>query len=193
MAREKVVFPGDLVGTSEEFIAGEGTYEEEGNIYSTQTGTIKIDPQEMMASVEPLTSVPVELKLGDHIIGIVTDIRGSMVEVNIEMVQGRLRKVSGGTLATMHISKLSRDFVQDIHMAYRIGDIIRARILQVRPSVRLTSAGPMLGALRSLCLTCRVSLQPHKDKLLCPVCERVFDKKIAKDYGEFKTSDLPPE
>ncbi|WP_255668527.1 hypothetical protein [Methanooceanicella nereidis] len=69
------VVPGDLLGTSEEFISGEGTYEESGNIFANATGKIKINKRERSVNIEPLTKMPPIPREGDIVVGRVVDIK----------------------------------------------------------------------------------------------------------------------
>ncbi len=48
---EKIVLPGDLVGTSEEFTPKSGTFESKGSIYASVTGVVKINNKERSISV----------------------------------------------------------------------------------------------------------------------------------------------
>ncbi|MEE8402029.1 MAG: hypothetical protein V3R86_07750, partial [Candidatus Hydrothermarchaeaceae archaeon] len=63
------VLPGKEVGFSEEFIPGDGTYEEEGKIFSSATGLVNLDLKERKITVAPKTGVPSVLKEGDKVIG----------------------------------------------------------------------------------------------------------------------------
>ena len=95
MQKKRIVYPGDELGTSEECMAGEGTYEKAGKIYAASIGELTLDPATRFAKVIPLTSAPVKLKVGDTVIGIVEDIRSSMMFVNVVKLEGESRQISG--------------------------------------------------------------------------------------------------
>jgi len=65
----------------------------------------------------------------------------------------------------------------------RPSDIIRAKVLQSKPSVQLTTAGPHLGAVKSLCRRCRAPLERRDRNLYCATCDRTETRKMADDYG----------
>ena len=76
---QKMVLPGDLIGTSEEFITKNGTYQDRGNIYSAVTGIVKTNNKERSISVTPVTNTPPHLGIGDIVIGQITDVKDSVV------------------------------------------------------------------------------------------------------------------
>ncbi len=186
MSAKRVVYPGDELGTSEEFMAGEGTYEKEGKIYAAKIGEFEIDAKSQNAIVKPLTSTPVVLKIGDTVIGNIDDIRSSMVFVDILKVAGQDRQISGETKGSIHVSKVSRSYVDDIRRAYWIGDVIKAKVIQADPSIQLSTEGAELGVIKSFCKNCQMPLILKDKDLYCEECERVWQKKAAPDYREGK-------
>ncbi len=63
------VIPGDMIGTSEEFLPGQGTYEDNGNIYAITTGRVAYNKKERSISITPVTNTPPTPKEGDIVIG----------------------------------------------------------------------------------------------------------------------------
>ena len=64
----EILMPGDELATSEEYISGDGTYEEGGIIYSAIIGQKDFDEAEKIASVKAFNP-PGILKPGDIILG----------------------------------------------------------------------------------------------------------------------------
>ena len=87
------VLPGEEVAIAEEYMSGEGTYEQDGKIYASAVGELDIDPREKLAKVV-LDNPPVVLSEGDVILGEVTDTKPAMAIVNIIAQEGRDRAVS---------------------------------------------------------------------------------------------------
>src|SRR2546428_42056 len=87
---------------------------------------------------------------------------------------------------TIHISNVSEEYTEDIHDMYRLGDIIRAKVIQVKPSVQLTTAEPNLGVVKALCSVCRGPLEVRGRELYCPRDERTERRKLAADYADLK-------
>src|SRR6266699_1982625 len=89
---------------------------------------------------------------------------------------------------TIHISNVSEEYTEDIHDMYRLGDIIRAKVIQVKPSLQLTTAEPSLGVVKALCSVCRGPLEMRGRELYCPRDERSERRKLAADYADLKLS-----
>jgi exosome complex component CSL4 len=107
VVEEKIVLPGDLIGTSEEFTPKNGTFVDKGNIYAATTGIVKINPKERSISVTPVTNVPPHLQVGDIVIGQVTDIKESVALVEIASIKGRgEREIVNAEQAAIHVSNV---------------------------------------------------------------------------------------
>src|SRR3989442_6806813 len=68
----------------------------------------------------------------------------------------------------------------------RRGDIIRAKVIQVKPSGQLRTAEPNLGVVKALCSVCRGPLEVRGRELYCPRDERTERRKLAADYADLK-------
>lgn len=182
MKEKRRVIPGEEVAEVEEYIPSEGTYEEDGKIYAALYGELELDNEERTATVKaknPMTN----LKQGDHVFCVVTDVRASMAICDVVAVEGKKREITGDTNGTIHVSKMSQDYVQDATKEMRPSDIIRAKVLQTRPSIQLTTAGPHLGVIKALCRKCRHPLLRTEKGLYCNNCERSDYRKLADDYA----------
>lgn len=181
---KKTVFPGDEVAVAEEYMPAEGTYELDGKILSSLAGELDLDEEEKIAKVTPKNPL-VMLKNGDSVFCRITDVRASMAICEIFAVEGKEREITGDTSSTIHVSKLSSDYVQDVGREYRPGDLIRAKVIQTRPSVQLSTQEPHFGVVKARCRKCRSPLSVHGKALKCEPCERVESRKVADDYGDF--------
>jgi exosome complex component CSL4 len=180
-----MVLPGDEIAVAEEFEPGEGTYERNGLVYAATPGVLVLDPENRVARVRPFNP-PAELKMGDIVYGVVEDIRGMMATATILAIHGRSRQISGQSEGTIHISNVSEDYTEDIHDKFRLGDIIRAKVIQVKPSLQLTTAEANLGVVKALCSICRGPLELRGRDLFCPRDERTEQRKVAADYAELR-------
>jgi exosome complex component CSL4 len=185
----KMVLPGDEVAVAEEFEAGEGTYERAGAIFAATPGVLYLDPSERVARVRAFNP-PAELRPGDIVYGVVDDIRGMMATATVQAVHGRTRQISGEAEGTIHISNVSEEYTEDIRDMFHLGDIIRAKVIQTKPSVQLTTAEPLLGVVKALCSQCRAPLEARGRDLFCPRCENTERRKIAQDYNDLRL-DVP--
>src|SRR3972149_4699262 len=182
-----LVLPADEVAVAEEFEPGEGTYERSGHIFASVPGVLELDPNARVARVRAFNPVA-ELRVGDIVYGVVDDIRGMMATATVNAIHGRDRQISGENEGTIHISNVSEEYTEDIRDMYHLGDIIRAKVIQVKPSVQLTTAEPDLGVVKAVCSTCRGPLELRGSELYCPRDERTERRKLARDYADLKLS-----
>src|SRR5256885_2603240 len=181
----KMVLPGDEIATAEEFEPGEGTYEKNGLVFAATPGVLILDPGNRVARVRAFNP-PAELRVGDIVYGVIDDIRGMMATATIQAIHGRARQISGESEGTIHISNVSEDYTEDIHDKFRLGDVIRAKVVQVKPSVQLTTAEPDLGVVKAMCSVCRGPLELRGRDLYCPRDERTEQRKLAADYADLR-------
>ncbi|MEA2053809.1 MAG: exosome complex RNA-binding protein Csl4 [Candidatus Thermoplasmatota archaeon] len=179
-----LVFPGDTIATSEELFPGYGTKDIGGDIVGTMIGNFFVDKKRPSAEIKPLTSVPLVLKKGDTVICEVEHITDKMVLANILHAAGVYRKVVGENEGAIRVSDIAKEYVVSAKDKYKIGDIIRAQVIQVEPTLRLSTNGAHLGSIKSFCIGCRAPLVKKDFVLECPRCGRIEERKIASDYGE---------
>ncbi len=179
----KIVLPGELIGTSEEFIPKDGTFEEKGNIYAAATGYVKTNPKERSISVEPVTNTPPQLSVGDIVIGQVTDVKESVALVEIAGIKGRgERAIVNAENAAIHVSNVKDAYVKDLSYEFAPFDIVKGRVLDLR-NMRLSTVNKELGVMKAYCGNCRTPLKRENDKLKCPGCKRTETRKLSSDYG----------
>ncbi|MFA4936333.1 MAG: exosome complex RNA-binding protein Csl4 [Candidatus Methanoperedens sp.] len=179
----KTVFPGDLIGTSEEFTAKSGTYMDKGNIYASASGIVNINPKERSISVTPVTNTPPYLQVGDIVVGQVTDVKDSVVLVEIAGIKGRgEREIVNAEQAAIHVSNVKDAYVKELYNEFAPFDIVKARVIDMR-NMRLTTVNKDLGVMKAYCGNCRAVLKKDNGGLKCPKCERTESRKLSSDYG----------
>ncbi|MBS3815115.1 MAG: exosome complex RNA-binding protein Csl4 [Hadesarchaea archaeon] len=180
------VIPGEFLATAEEFIPGEGAYEEKGDIYSASTGVVLTDDREKRITVHQKTSMPPEPEPDDIVIGRVDRVRGQVANLTVGILRGREdRQLPSSGDAIIHISKVSDDYIEELEEQFKPGDIVRAKVLSTnRGSMRLSTVGDSLGVLVALCSKCRTVLEEKDSKLKCPSCGNIETRKIPKDYRQ---------
>jgi len=181
------VIPGEMLGVGEEFMPGEGAYEEEGLIHSAVAGIVTLDMNKRMASVDARTDLPPVPKEGDSIICEVVDIRPQMVLVELIAIAGKTDRALSAptTKGRVYISHSSKKYVTNLQNEYKIGDIIRARVRDTRKlPYELSTVGADMGTLLSYCTKCRNVLEKKGSKLICSVCGNEESRKASTDYGK---------
>ncbi|MEM3787737.1 MAG: exosome complex RNA-binding protein Csl4 [Thermoplasmata archaeon] len=183
---DKIVSPGEFLGTIEEYVPGTNVLEMEGKIYSSVLGKVEINQKHMTINVRPIQELPI-LKIGEIVYGIVQEIYNEFVIVTVVGIEGMEREIVGGRQdGIIHISKVSDKYVDEIGKMFRIGDIVRAKVIKSKPSLQLTTSEPNLGVVRALCMKCRKPLKRKDNVLYCEYCGRNETRKIAVDYGNIK-------
>ena len=182
----KKVLPGEQVATSEEYTPGFGTYEHEGMIYASAVGDLNLDEKNKTARLT-MDNPPMTVFEGDKVFCEVTDLRASMVICNILAIEGAKRAVTGKTDATIHVSRIANKYVEDASQEYGQTDLLRAEVIQSKPSIQLTTVHQHLGAVMAKCRVCREPLERQQgNKLYCPKCDRTEYRKVADDYRGVK-------
>ena len=181
--KPKLVMPGDQLSTSEELLPGDGTFEEDGIIRATRIGTYNVDEKHRTAEVKPVTSTPVILKKGDIVIAKVVMAKTTMIIAEVIHVMGKSRSISGNTDATIHVKEIAQGYIKDASTEYRPEDYIRAKVIQVKPSIQLETKERGLGAIKARCSKCRHSLIKKSHGLECENCGNKEHRRIASDYG----------
>ncbi|WP_457742126.1 exosome complex RNA-binding protein Csl4 [Thermococcus sp.] len=186
-----LVLPGDYLGVIEEYLPGEGVREENGELYATRAGKVRINQAKMEISVEPVTDTPPLPKVGDIVLARVIEVKPQAVIVQLLGIEGREndREIATSKLAGIHISQIKEGFVEDITKEFKIGDIVRANVIANEKSpIQLSTRGKDLGVVYALCSRCRTPLIRRGDKLICPRCGNVETRKLSPYYRKLKVS-----
>ncbi len=177
--------PGDEVAIEEEYAAGEGTFAEDGTVYAAQVGTLKLDDDECTATVIS-PNPPNILKKGDIVYAKIADVRKTMATADVIAKEGTDKNVGGETYGTIHVSKMSSKYTDEVDKELRKGDYIRAVVTETKPSLQLATKDAHLGCIRALCAKCKTELVRKGDGLSCPECRYTMPRKLADDYGNVK-------
>ena len=187
---DKIVMPGDQLSTSEELLPGDGTFDDNGIIRAARVGKYIVNEKYKRAEVKPLTSTPVIIRKGDIVIAKVESVRSSMVIADVIHVVGKNRAVSGDRNATLRVSEISKGYVKDPSTEFGIGDLIKAKVTQVKPSLQLETKDRDLGSIKSLCQKCRHPLVKKDNTLECENCGNKQKRRITIDYGNIDVTKL---
>ncbi len=181
MERElpSLVLPGDYLGAAEEFLPGRGTYEHGGRIYASLLGTPAVDARDRTIRVEPRNSVP-EVGDGDLVYARVEELKTAMAICTILATAGSRRGVPGKPEGTIHVSKVKDGYTESLAGEFAVGDIVLAKVLQGRPSIKLTTAPASLGVVSARCQVCHALLNLNESPPSCPRCGHQEHRKLAK-------------
>ena len=182
-----IVKIGDELGFEEQFLGSQdSTYSENGNIYAAINGILEINEKERIVHInahnEEKRVIP---KQGDLIIGEITMIRKSSVGVRIVSLNDKVT-VRNGNYANIHVSNVSKSYVDKLDNVFQKTDLIRARVLsKFGKEWKIATNSPNLGVIRSSCKYCGYEMVPKgRDQVKCPFCNHSERKVIASDYGQ---------
>ncbi|HID28068.1 MAG TPA: RNA-binding protein [Methanosarcinales archaeon] len=184
--KNNFVLPGDFIGTTEEYIAGNGTYEEVGDIYASATGKVNIDNKTRSVHVEPETCTPPTIKKGDIVIGRIINIKGPIALVEIAHIKGAgNREIINLMPAVIHVSNVKDSYVKELYYEFSEFDIVKAKVID-SIYLRLSTIDRDLGVIKAFCSRCKIALiksNINRGRLECPKCKRTASRKISSDYG----------
>jgi len=178
----RLVLPGELLGTAEEYVPGRGTYEDSGRIYAALLGHPKVDPSDHAVHVQALHAIP-RLEENDSVYARVDEIKSAMAVVTVLVDAAGGRRVPGDPDGTIHISKAKDGYTDTLADEFAPGDIVLAQVLQSHPTVKLTTAPASLGVVAARCQACHALLERRGKELHCPRCGRQERRKISESYG----------
>ena len=179
-----LVVPGDIIGASEEYLPGDGTYEERGKIFAAITGKVETDKKDRTVRVLPMMETPPMLKTGDIVVGRVVDLKNAVVLVEIARIKGHEnREIANADQGAIHISNVKDAYVAKLETEFGQQDIIKAKVIDEK-SLRLSTVEKDLGVIKAFCSRDRTPLVRKQNKLECPSCERIETRKISEDYGK---------
>jgi len=182
--KEKMTMPGDEIATSEEYMPGQGTYERNGIIFAAIIGKIEFSETDKTVHVMEARRTNT-LKPGDIVLGEVGNVTNSLANISISGLENSDRHIGTGETGVIHISKVTESYTEDVRKEYRTGDLVRVKVLQVAPSLQLSSREPEFGVLKGRCGRCRTILANNSGKLYCAECEKFEHRKLASDFGKY--------
>ncbi len=179
---KRLVLPGEKIGVIEEFLLGEGTYEEEGVIRSQVLGEARLDLERKLAVVRPRTRTPIFPREGSKVVGEVGEVKRQTASVDIFKVDNRL--ITTPFTGIIHISSVSRGYTRYMSQVVRSGDIVRARVINTKNRIiQLSIMEPEYGVVYAFCSKCGALLELKRTRLSCPNCGRVERRKVSRLYG----------
>lgn len=184
--KTKLVLPGDFLTTEEEFFAGKNTFENgSGKIYSTSIGLAEFKEKERKVEVKQKKSLNL-LDAGSVITGQVILVKDSRLVISIlKAEKNGEKKIPLNSSAVLLISNVSQGFVKNLRDEFRVGDIIKAKVISVSPqSIEVTTSYSDLGVIKAYCVKCRNALELSGRELKCRNCGSVEGRKISSDYGK---------
>jgi exosome complex RNA-binding protein Csl4 len=174
---KKLVLPGDHLSSAEESEPGENTYSEKDEVYSAGLGeNISAPGHAAVKGKGRKLKLPA---VGTEVYCLITKTGPNKAIascISIEEADGHGRGIEmDGVLL---VTAIRRGYVRDIRDEVKKGDIIKAKVQEVRRSeLALTIFDPQCGVVAAFCPKCRQRMD-LKDRLF--ICSRCFWKERRK-------------
>lgn len=189
------VLPGQKVAEANSTLkSGHGIYEKDGFLFVSLPGTLMQSSSNVLfvqtsPSSNPFKKVHTQVipVIGQDIIGKIVKITSKYAGVEILSVDGELPLMEPikGTIRTQDIVEVEEKEIPPIHLAFRPGDLIRARIIGIGdPSAGFllsTGVSPHLGVIYGKSAAAGAPLLPHAwNEMICSQTGAKEKRKCAK-------------
>ncbi|ACP35943.1 RNA binding S1 domain protein [Sulfolobus islandicus L.S.2.15] len=174
----ELTLPGEELAVIEEFIAGDGTYEQNGIVRAAVVGKIFYDMLNRKSNVLGFKKIILQhLKKAKYVIGIVNSIKEDSALVSIVGIEEK--SLASSISAYLHISQISNKKLNSITDAIKIGDVIKAKLLSYTFPLALTIKMKDLGVIYARCSRCGYLLiKQDENNLKCQRCGNIEQRKI---------------
>ncbi|MFX1577486.1 MAG: exosome complex RNA-binding protein Csl4 [Promethearchaeota archaeon] len=178
------VLPGERLGVIEEFLSGEGTFQEEDDvIYASITGVVHIDMKERKISVKPTTRTPVYPERNDIVFGFIQHVTKKSAIVNIIQIEDEKCPVTFS--GYLFIKNAAGGYIDQMRDLFAPGDLIIARVQrQADGLARLSTVGSRYGVIQASCSRCGEPLHLQGRRLECVECGNYEKRKLSQNYGK---------
>lgn len=150
--KDSLVFPGSPLTVEEEFAAGKNVFvDDNGNVVANVIGSAEFDENSREAHVQQVGRQVNGLETGAIVYGRVILVKDSVVVVGMALAEkdGKKKRIFDSS-ATINISRVSSQYVRSLGDFFKIGDYVKARVLDVNSyGVELATNEDGLGVIAS--------------------------------------------
>ncbi|MBN3037184.1 MAG: exosome complex RNA-binding protein Csl4 [Candidatus Diapherotrites archaeon] len=186
--KKELLYPGDFIADNEMFLAGEGTFEDGGEVRSAVVGASDMDMSSREARMRSSVVMPEFQREGQVVVGMIEESNNKVAFVKLfPITDGKTRFVPRNVSTVLRVNAIRRGFVKSLKDEYGTGDFIRAKIIESSPyTVALSTDGRNLGLVKAFCPECRRALSAESDLLVCESCGWKGKRKLVDDYGSVR-------
>ena len=182
----EIALTGQYLGVVEEYLPDkQSTYVREGQIYATKTGIVNINKDSRSIEIKSYQEEDLRtVKINDIVIGTLLFLRLYSVGISFATINNKIH-FNSSYFGNIHVSHISHKFIEKISDAFQITDIVRAKVIrQEQNEYSLSTVGKNFGVIHADCSICGTTLEKiGVDRLRCPRCGNVENRKLASDYG----------
>eukprot|EP01025_Chloroclados_australasicus_P010541 TRINITY_DN14320_c0_g2_i13.p1 TRINITY_DN14320_c0_g2~~TRINITY_DN14320_c0_g2_i13.p1 ORF type:complete len:211 (-),score=28.17 TRINITY_DN14320_c0_g2_i13:235-867(-) len=204
LSSEWLVCPGDVLGTTADYVSGEGTYvdgeqirslllgicsKEKGNDapliqnqqYLQEEQLYEKQEQQEVIQVRRKGNPPVVPKQGDIITGRVLKVTPRLAQVQILCIEEvPIKRLFEGIIRVQDVRLTEIDKVQ-MYECFRSKDIVRARVLSLGDarSYFLTTAEDALGVVQAIGANEEILMPKNNQEMQSPETQEIVKRKVA--------------
>eukprot|EP01125_Pyxidicula_operculata_P001020 TRINITY_DN108_c6_g1_i1.p1 TRINITY_DN108_c6_g1~~TRINITY_DN108_c6_g1_i1.p1 ORF type:complete len:185 (-),score=37.56 TRINITY_DN108_c6_g1_i1:97-651(-) len=181
----ELVVPGDIVGTSDKYTAGEGTYIFGKNIHSSIVGyksVKKLENTEVIDILRPNAKPIIVPKISDEVIALVNKVNPRQAQVKILCVGDvPLAHDFPAIVRQREVRQTQVDQVE-MYKCFRPGDVIRAEVISLgdKNSYYLSTAKNEYGVIFAQSVAGATMIPISWDMMQCPKTKMTEHRKVAK-------------
>jgi len=181
-----IVLTGQYLGVVEEFLPDkQSTFIKDGKIFASKSGMINVNNKERKIEISTHQEKDRKVvKIGDTVIGAILFLRQYSVGISFYTINKKVH-FNSSYFGNIHVSQISDRYVERIHDAFQITDIVRARVVEQNyTEYKLSTTGKNLGVIYADCVICgKPLIKIGYNKLQCDRCGNQETRKLAIDYG----------
>jgi len=171
---QKVFVPGEEITTEEEFMPGRNAFADKGIVRATAMGIAEFDDENKEVKIKG--NAIKATREGDIVAGKVILVKETSVVVDLVSAE-KGRKITRKN-AQIPIRNASTEFTNNLHDLFKIGDIVRAKIVMQSPlAIDLATNEKGLGVTKAYCSNCRSAMNYSGGKLMCLLCGNVEGRR----------------
>ena len=173
-----------MLGLEEEFVAGSNAYESGGSVLADSVGEKVLDTSKYEASVSKSTREVRIMERGCSVLCVVSMVKANtvLVEIREAELNGQRRTVHDRN-GSINVRNIANAYVRSCDDMYRIGYIVRARVLEVTPyGIELETKAPEYGVVMAYGIHSRKPLHLIEGKLRDQASGEEENRKIASSY-----------
>lgn len=187
----KIVIVGDFIASEMEYVSEDdySVFEQDGNLYASINGIVKTNKSKRTIKITSPPERKVEyrdFKRGDIVIGIIKFQR--KFTVGLVLIKGGDRVILDGRVyGNIHVSKVTKGFIDKIDNGFKKNDLVRAKVLYKEgKEYELATDNFSWGVISADCPHCGTELvRSGRDYVYCPFCGYKGKRKLANDFGNY--------
>jgi exosome complex component CSL4 len=183
---------GDIVNVSDELGhvevylgSDDTTFIVDDKIFAAVPGIVEYNEDNRIVRVKSIAEEKrLTPKKGDIIVGTVYSIRKTTVGVRLRLINNRMLH-HGRLIGNIHISQVSRSYIEKPETAFQKTDIIRATVSGKRNNEwQLSTVDNDMGVIFSECKFCGTALnRKSRGDVVCPFCNNMERRKLSSDFN----------